>query len=688
MSEADDIKAAAAASADASSAALSADEKRLKAREAFFDILEREKETHKDIHKKAKEELADMEIAKSMGIERLELAEKRRDVLDKFNAQEQEANKAAYKAAKENSDLTKEELETAKEVYYQKQKTLLLAQKANEAQREGAKSAQSMAARYLGLTKDGGKMFDSLGDKTVGFVEEMGEMLTVSNIAAAGLTKIAEASFALAVEQDAAAVAFNKSTGQAGTYNAQIRGLERGMVNAGVSSAEAGQAFTDLFTTVTDFSNMSERTQNDLAKNVALLNELGVSSAESAQSIQFLTKVMGKSAEQATAQTREIFVFAQELGVSAAGMSADFIKMQPQIAALGDTGVQAFKDLQAQAKATGMSFDSLLSITAKFDTFASAADQVGKLNAVMGGPFLNTLEMVAATDPAERMRKLSEGINASGLSFDDMSYYQKKAMTSAAGLNSEMELAMLMSGKLENARGPVKSQADFEDLAAQTAEFNTVFEEMKQFGMSLAVSFGPLVSMLKTGIDFLSEYPEAVKMVTGALVGMALAVSILTTGLTLMAIAKALGDGGKTMLIGALVAGAVIGGGLGIAAAMVPADGSTSSGKGYAKGTSGAPGGTAMVGERGPEMVSLPKGSQVAANGSAAFNRQVAQPPATGGSTTPSAPPVVNVTVKIGDQELKQLVQSVEVKPYVDGKKSKLYDSMMTGISQEIMKTA
>ena len=121
------------------------------------------------------------------------------------------------------------------------------------------------------------------------------------------------------------------------------------MVNAGVSSAEAGQAFTDLFTTVTDFSNMSERTQNDLAKNVALLNELGVSSAESAQSIQFLTKVMGKSAEQATAQTREIFVFAQELGVSAAGMSADFIKMQPQIAALGDTGVQAFKDLQAQA---------------------------------------------------------------------------------------------------------------------------------------------------------------------------------------------------------------------------------------------------------------------------------------------------------------------------------------------------
>ena len=95
-----------------------------------------------------------------------------------------------------------------------------------------------------------------------------------------------------------------------------------------------------------------------------------------------------------------------------------------------------------------------------------------------------------------------------------------------------------------------------------------------------------------------------------------------------------------------------------------------------------------MVGERGPEMVSLPKGSQVAANGSASFNQQTAPPAATGGSAEASAPPVVNVTVKLGDQELKQLVQSVEVQPYVNGKKSKLYDSMMTGVSQEIMKTA
>ena len=604
---------------------------------------------------KSQRELAMMQKIRGIDADRLDIAEKTRQV-------EEEDLKLQQDKILAKRELTKAEAED-----------FLMKQRGLDAQREGAKAAESAAARFLGLTKDGGKMFDNWADKADGFGKKMKQLLNVKNLAAAGITKVAEASIALALEQDAAAVAFNKATGQAGAYTSQIQGLERSMVNAGVTSAEAGQAFADLFNTVTDFSNMSERTQNDLAKTVALLNELGVSSSESAQSIQFLTKVMGQSTTQAAAQTREIFAFAQDLGVSAAGMSADFIKMQPQIAALGDTGVQAFKDLQAQAKATGMSFDSLLSITAKFDTFAGAADQVGKLNAVMGGPFLNTLEMVAETDPAERMRKLSEGINASGLSFDQMSYYQKKAMTSAAGLNSEMELAMLMSGKLESARGPVKTQADLEKLQAQTTEFNTVMDEMKQFAMSLAVSFGPVVGFIKAMVDGLTFLAPLIKVLVFGATAYAAAMGV-------AAVATAISTGGLALAGGTAAIGL-----LGVAA---NAAGAGQSPGQFAAGTGASPGGMAMVGERGPEMVSLPKGSQVAANGSAAFNRQTAQPAAAGGSTAASPPPVVNVTVKLGDQELKQLVQSVEVKPYVNGQKSKLYDSMMTGVAKEITKSA
>jgi hypothetical protein len=267
----------------------------------------------------------------------------------------------------------------------------------------------------------------------------------------------------------------------------------------------------------------------------------------------------------------------------------------------------------------------------------------------MGGPFLNTLEMVATTDPAERMRKLSEGVRASGLSFDSMSYYQKKAMTAAAGLNSEMELALLMSGDLENARGPVKSSAQFKKLADQQKEFNSVMDEAAQLGRAFAISISPIIKGLKILLDVLTPLIPLIMTVVG--------IAMAATGVGVVP-GLAMASLGATGMYQQFASGGV------------------------------TPGGPVMVGERGPEMVSLPRGSRVAANGSAAFNRQVASPAAAGGSAAASAPPVVNVTVKLGDQELKQLVQSVEVEPYVGGKKSKLYDSMMAGVSKEIMKTA
>ena len=647
-----------------------------KAAAAVLKLLNEQKDSIKDRAKMVNEELKDMKAAQALGINRLDVLEKERELAEENLKLAQQKNKEDLKAAEALAKGDEKALAMAKEKYNLAQKDLVLKQRAIEAGREGSKAAESFMARFLGITKDGGKMFENWTEKAADYGKTLKDGLKISNMAAGGISKIAEASFALALEQDAAAVAFNKATGQAGTYNAQIQELERTLVNSGVTSAEAGQAFQDLFTTVTDFSNMSKNMQMELAETVAVLNELGVSSSESSQSIQFLTKVMGQSTKQAAAQTRELFSFAQELGVSAQAISADFIKMQPQIAALGDSGVQAFKDLQAQAKATGMSFDSLLAITAKFDTFAGAADQVGKLNAIMGGPFLNTLEMVAETDPAERMRKLSEGINSSGLSFDQMSYYQKKAMTAAAGLNSEMELAMLMSGDLESARGPVQTQADLVDLQKQTDEFNSVMTELKQLGMSLAVSFGPIIGVIKTMVDGLTVMAPLIK-------GVILALSIMAAKAGIAAIALAFATGGGSALAAAAALAVV---GLGIGSFMV---GSSSGGEtmGFAKGGV-TPGGAVMVGERGPEMVSLPQGSEVAANGSAAFNRQVAQPEAAAPSAgPPAAPPVVNVTVKIGDQELKQLVQEVEVAPYSGGKKSKLYDSMMSGISKEIMKT-
>lgn len=581
----------------------------------------------------------------------------------KKRLEELETMKAMKGLGHDVQGILEKELETRKEQLAVREEELALNGKLDEAEQSrlrtareriaaeerGLRQASSLMERYLGLNEKSGDMFRYTGDQIAAQAKKFKSTMTAANIAGSAVSKVVEASFKLIDAQDKAAVAFNKATGASGAYNDNIAQLEKEMFNLGVTSMEASQATQDLFMNVSDFTTMSKSTQMELGRTVALLSELGVASGTTTKNIQFLTKVLGQTEKQAAAQTRELFSFATELGVSAEKIAEDFGKAGPLIAAIGENGVEAFKELEAQAKASGMEMDTLLKLVGKFDTFSTAAESVGKLNAIMGGPYLNTLEMVAETDPAERMRMLSEGVRASGVSFDEMSYYQRRAMTAAAGLNNEMELALLLSGDLENAKGPVKTTAEYKKLAAEQKEYNTVMEELGQLQRSFAIGMAPLLPALKVMVDLLTHAMPALLTISG--------IAMMATG-----------------------AGFVPG--LAMAGVGVGALGTQ---MGFANGGV-TPGGPVMVGERGPEMVSLPRGSQVAANGSAAFNRQVASPVGGGGSGDSSAPPVVNVTVKIGDQELKQLVQDVEVSPYSGGKKSKLYDSMMTSMSKEIMK--
>ena len=50
--------------------------------------------------------------------------------------------------------------------------------------------------------------------------------------------------------------------------------------------------------------------------------------------------------------------------------------------------------------------EGMLAVTDKFDTFESAATSVGSLNSILGGSYLNSVELVMETDPTERMKML------------------------------------------------------------------------------------------------------------------------------------------------------------------------------------------------------------------------------------------------------------------------------------------
>ena len=213
-------------------------------------------------------------------------------------------------------------------------------------------------------------------------------------------------------------------------------------------------------------------------------------------------------------------------------MAAGFKAAAPKLAAFGKQAGKVFTKLAKNARAAGMEVEQLLGIVEQFDTFEGAAESVGKLNALLGGPFLNSMEMVMTTDPSERMRMLSGALNDAGKSFDQLTYYEKKSIAAAAGLSDVNELALVMAGSFdESAGGANRSQAEIEALARQSKEFNTMMEELTQTMMMFALEMRPVIEGIKSFLQGIQNMMPFIKAITPLILGVAAAMTVVGLGI-------------------------------------------------------------------------------------------------------------------------------------------------------------
>ena len=245
-----------------------------------------------------------------------------------------------------------------------------------------------------------------------------------------------------------------------------------------VSNQEWEKSVTGLYSTMTEFSGESKNVRIELAETASILGKWGASAETIGKSFQFANKIMGQTSSQAAATSREMAAMAMKIGVPVDQMMQDFNTMMPALAKLGPTAGDSFKALAREAKKSGLEVQKILNLTDKFDTFEGAAEQTGKLNAALGGNFVNAMDMMTATDPIERFDMLKDSLEQAGLSFDDMSYYQRKFFAEQMGLDSVGDLAMMMSGNMSNLGDEVgKTSSDYEDMAEKAAEQATLQEK-------------------------------------------------------------------------------------------------------------------------------------------------------------------------------------------------------------------
>ncbi len=387
-----------------------------------------------------------------------------------------------------------------------------------EVQKDINKSADLSTELSKKFTKQTLKALAAMENKAAAMKSMFGGALRMAD---AGASKFISAQVgaidSLVKAYDAATTSFEKQYALGNVYQGQIKGLYKEMNNYGASIEDVTKAYGELATGFTDFTMLADKQREAIAESaITMERAYGIAQGDFAKGMQNASKMMGMTAIQAETYQRELAATAEALGLPPAQLASQFASMGPQFAKFGNQAGKAFKDLARISKITGMELEKVLAITNKFDTFEGAAEQAGQLNAALGGNFVNAMDLMMATDPAERFEMIRDAITSTGLTFDDMSYYQKQFYTNALGLSDVGDLALMMSGRMDMMAGSSNQSAkSLIEQKERAAELMTVQEKLNAALADNAEDLIDLIPLLKDAATFMQKYADAILITAG-----------------------------------------------------------------------------------------------------------------------------------------------------------------------------
>ena len=344
-----------------------------------------------------------------------------------------------------------------------------------------------------------------------GFKKAFSEtFLSASNIIGSTMMKMQESTIAYVKSQDEAVISLNRTMGASGEYEDVIKDLEKQLVFHGVTMDEVREAQQAMITQMTDFTKASDDEQRAMAGSAAILTEMGVAADDVAKSFDVATKSFALGVDDATFAQRKIASVAQSLDVSVAEMAKQFVSAGPKLAKFGTKGTEAFIQLAAASKATGIAIDGLIRITEQFDQFDKAAGAVGRLNAMLGGQYLSTLDIMESTDPIDRIRMLQRAFRDAGVEVDN--YWQMQSLAKETGMSVD-EVTKILNGDLEeqmlNAQKDAKT---WEELTDALSGFQTLSDEwiqtMRVFAVDNRTLIDGIVSFAKGLMNLIQRFPK------------------------------------------------------------------------------------------------------------------------------------------------------------------------------------
>lgn len=429
-----------------------------------------------------------------------------------LNTEADALNSAAYQTAvkklaieTQNHELKKKEVELAKQLGENTKKGI------GDFLGVSSKWKETSWGKLAEIYKiDGG--FQT-GIKAIG--KSFADTFTGANIAGSLSMAIIEQTMKAFTQYDTASASIAKVAGDNERLQNVLQDTSRGATAYGISFAEAGKAIEGLYTELNTFSTLSEDAQKQLTISTAKLEKLGISSQQTAKQIVTLTQIMGMTEVQAGKTAEQLAGFALAIGKSPTQVASDFAAASDRLGAYGNKMIDVFKNLETQSKGTGVALNDLLSLTEKFQTFEGAASAAGKLNAALGGGFVNAMELLEASaeDPSKAIDLLRTRLNDAGLAFDQMSFYEKKLIADAGGFRTVQEASQILS--MTNAQAERAAKADAErkvqqDLLNDAIQRSIPIQQKLELIMAnLAITVGPFVEAISDLVSVIATFVDS-----------------------------------------------------------------------------------------------------------------------------------------------------------------------------------
>jgi len=213
---------------------------------------------------------------------------------------------------------------------------------------------------------------------------------------------------------------------------------------------------------------------------------------------------------------------ASRLGLNAKVLAKNIQIATKDVKHFGKATIQAMSESAAYANKMGVSLDKIVGVLDKFDTFEDAANNVSKLSQAFGVN-LDTMKLVEAETPEERLEMLKDSFNAAGKSLDSLS---RRELSYAAGLIGLDEAA---TKNLLSNKNQANSLEEVKNASSEVAnEMKSMGDVLKQVTKDIAMNlkqltretkgfFDTFIDGILTGIERTPEMQKIFKNISQAL---------------------------------------------------------------------------------------------------------------------------------------------------------------------------